>query len=95
MREAQVFGSEPKENSVVVKLWGGGKLSFNPNSHAPIFSIVALMAILIAMIILAIVGIWIPKDATWMEKLTSALGYGVTGIIGANGGHCCGNERQR
>jgi len=41
------------------------------------------MAILGALLIMGVIGIWTAPNAVWMEKISSALGYGITGIIGA------------
>jgi hypothetical protein len=70
-------------NSVIIKLWGGGQLCFTPNNHTSIFSLIALFAILVTILIVLFIGIWTPPGAVWMDKISSALGFGITGIIGA------------
>jgi hypothetical protein len=42
-----------------------------------------LFAVLITCLIVMFIGIWTPHDAVWMDKITTALGYAITGIIGA------------
>jgi hypothetical protein len=93
--EESVFsGAEPKENSVIIKLWGGGHLSFNPNNHTSIFSLIALMAVLLTCLIVSLIGILTSHDAVWLDKIATALGYGITGIIGAMVGSSAASKEK-
>lgn len=81
-------------NSISIPLWKNGHLTFNPNSYVPIFSLVALILLLVTILAVLVIGIWTPSDAEWMDKITSALGYGVTGIIGAMVGSAASSKKK-
>lgn len=93
-REQKFIESPPKPNTVMLKLWKGGHLTFNPETHVPIFAIVALVVLLVSALVIAIVGIWIPANAIWMDKLFTAIGYAITAIVGAIVGAAVSDKKE-
>lgn len=81
--EEKVFGKQPpKPNTVLIKLWGGGHVSFNPESSVPIFAVMALVLLLISVPIVVLVGL-AGGDTTWMNSIMTAIGHAITAVIGA------------
>ncbi|WP_394154425.1 hypothetical protein [Loktanella salsilacus] len=81
-KEAEQFGKKPEKNTVVIPLWKGGYVSFNPNESVPIFALLALILLLGVVILLSFIGIWL-TESSWVESLATALGHAITGVVGA------------
>ena len=83
-----------RQTQYIFLYWKGGHITFNPNSYVPIFSLVALVLLLFTTLLVLLIGIWTPPGAEWLDKITSALGYGVTGIIGAMVGSAASSKKS-
>lgn len=82
-KEQELFSKPPKPNSIHIRLWKDGYITFNPDNHVPVFAFLALIVITLLSLAIAIVGIWLPADAIWMDRLYTALGHAIAAIIGA------------
>jgi hypothetical protein len=96
-REQAVIEAPPvAPNSVLIKLWGGGHISFAPDSSATMFAIIALILLLIAILLFSCIGLFVQPTATWADKLSGSLGNGISAIVGAIfGASATGSARKR
>lgn len=91
--EVKTFGRKgPKDNAVVIPLWKGGYISFNPKDSVAIFALLALVLLLVVGVLVTLVGLGI-GDVGWMETLTNALGHAITGVVGAIVGSAATKEK--
>ena len=81
-REVGQFGRAQKSNTVVLNLGRGSYVSFNPESSVPIFGFLALVFLLLVVVLVTLLGIFIPVSP-WMERFATALGHAITGVVGA------------
>lgn len=81
-REQAAFEGGRAPNTAKIPLWKNGFINFNPGSHVSVFALISLVLLLVAFVLIALIGIFIP-DGSWLERATSALGYGITAVIGA------------
>lgn len=63
-------------------LWKGGYISFNPTDSVSIFALLALVLLLLGSLVVVSIGLGI-GDMGWMDRLTTALGHAITGVVGA------------
>lgn len=92
--EVKTFGRKgPKENAVVIPLWKGGYISFNPKDSVSIFALLALVLLLIVGCVVTAIGIWV-GNASWMDTLTTALGHAITGVVGAIVGSAASKDKS-
>jgi hypothetical protein len=83
--EQAAFFQEPerKPNSIVIKLWKDGHLTFEPDSGVQIFAILALVLLSLTVVAVSAIGIWTSADATWPEKAMTSIGNAISAIVGA------------
>ena len=92
--EVKTFGRRgPKENAVVIPLWKGGYISFNPKDSVSIFALLALVLLLVVSFLVTLIGLGI-GDVGWMETLTVALGHAITGVVGAIVGSAASKDKS-
>lgn len=84
-----------KPNSIVLKLWNGGHVSFEPESPVQIFAMLALITLSGTCMVVAIVGIFTPQEAMWPEKAFTVLGGAISAIVGAMVGSAATSVRQK
>jgi hypothetical protein len=82
-REQAVIEQPPKPNSIVIKLWNGSHVSFEPENSVQIFSILALGMLAVTCILIGFFGIFVNHQAAWPEKAFTVLGSAISAIVGA------------
>jgi len=81
-QEQELFGKNPQKNTVVIPLWHGGYISFNPKDSVSIFAILALVLLVLSVVITTFVGIF-AGDVSWLNTIFTAIGHAITGVVGA------------
>ncbi len=82
-KEQAQIEQAPKPNSIVIKLWGGSHVSFEPENSVQIFSILALGMLALTCVLIGFFGIFSHPQATWPEKAFTVLGSAISAIVGA------------
>jgi len=81
-----------EKNTAVIPLWKGGYISFNPEDSVSVFALLALILLVFGCVAVTFIGILL-GDPAWLEPLTTALGYAITGVVGAILGSAATNKQ--
>ncbi len=93
--ELQQFGkSNGEPNSAHITLWKGGYINFTPENSVAMFALIALVIVGVLCVILGVIAVF-SNNSVWSDKIFTALGSGITTIVGAIIGASVAGRKNR
>lgn len=91
-KELSFFSRDVPPNTVLVKLWSGGHLSWKSESSAPVLALIMLMVLCLLLLILAFLSHWIGDK---LEGIFQILGNAISAVVGAVVGSSASSSQRK